>query len=156
MLRLGPTTITLTMTEVKDFEQRRRFVRYLEREETLEEKYQVWARPTSPNVQEAEAHHQAEASNSTSSLETIPLHLHEKSSPNRSRCSSPNVFQDDNLVRHSSISTPNSAMSSTRALLLASHPAAPRAPLPPPFSAGVRVVSDSQALPSVRISWLES
>ncbi|RYP33976.1 hypothetical protein DL767_004497 [Monosporascus sp. MG133] len=158
MLRLPPTTLSLAMAEVKEFEHRRRFKKYLSKNETFTRHLPLAPRiagsvnrdtlPDSEQLQTAEL----------PGWEPLPLEVSSapdgKESPKLA--SSPPAGESSTGGSDKSSSQGNSNSTKTlgsgsSALQLGSAPERPPAALPPPFSMDMRTVSDTQTLPSAEI-----
>ncbi|KAI1382773.1 uncharacterized protein F4822DRAFT_435150 [Hypoxylon trugodes] len=155
MLRLSSTTLSLTITEVKEFDRRLRFKKYLAREDSLG-KLPIRTKKV-PVVQRSieSEHEQDDISQSTQGtiskdypipgIETSPRRLAYR--PRRPRRSG------GDSAESSSQGIPGSSQSGNPTLLNTPRPTGwgnlPMT-LPPPFSREMRSVSDAQSLPSTR------
>ncbi|KAI0485800.1 hypothetical protein F4859DRAFT_396351 [Xylaria cf. heliscus] len=150
MLRLPPTTISLTITEVKEFERRRRFKNYLAKEHAFG---QLPLRPkTSSPTRNSQGLEHCEPeqtchvivpnpSKTTETHEGLKLLSYLPRRPLKTRESIGSVNPSDS---RSSQSQASNALTGLDSVLDISRPIA----LPPPFSLERRVVSDVQSLPS--------
>ncbi|KAI1341656.1 hypothetical protein F5Y15DRAFT_413586 [Xylariaceae sp. FL0016] len=153
MLRLAPTTLSLSITEVKEFEHRRRFRKYLDKDD---DRFRHFAlRPKNQSLSQEEGHQPDEQRRRKSHKETThgtPRMTATTKSPKLlsvppRRPPKPEDFNHDTSPYESSSSrsgSPTSSVSSGQPAPVALPP-----PLPPPFSSETRLVSNTSTLPSV-------
>lgn len=155
-MRLPPTTLSLTMTEVKEFEHHFRFRKYLAKEEALG---QLPLRPKSKAgaVRKSYESESVHSNANQSALEIVSKDLSPASiqeSPRLLACPPRRLHKSGaDSARSSSQGMPGSSQSGTSSSSNVPHPPGwgnLPIPLPPPFSKDKRSVSDAQSLPSVR------
>ncbi|KAI1135309.1 hypothetical protein F5Y05DRAFT_395210 [Hypoxylon sp. FL0543] len=150
MLRLPPTTLSLTVTEVKEFERHLRFKKYLAKEDAFG-KLPVRTKKNDPAAQKSTGLEYAHVNQSSSKgISEEPSLPDVKGSPR------PLSFPPRRPSKHggdSAESAPFSSPSETPSSLGTSQPPGwgnlPMT-LPPPFSQEKRSVSDVQTLPSTQ------
>jgi hypothetical protein len=151
MMRLPTTTICLTMGEIKEFERHRRFRNYLAKEGAKSRSSSQVPLATSiggwsmedASLEPLLADEVIKDQDKTVAEEETILGL----SCLRPRLSSKDVRPED-ISSHGSSSPTQSLKSSSGSYTPAAW-APHQTPLPPPFSQGVRIVSDRHSLPSV-------
>ncbi|KAI1780241.1 hypothetical protein F4818DRAFT_395064 [Hypoxylon cercidicola] len=151
MIRLPPTTLSLTMTEVKEFERHFRFKKYLAKEDALG---RLPFRPKSRVAAVRKSYESAlgDANQPTSeavSKESSPAYIQE--SPRLLACPPRRLPKSGaDSVGSNSQGMPSSSRSGTSSSSNVHPPGWGNLPipLPPPFSKDKRSVSDAQSLPS--------
>lgn len=156
MLRLPSTTLSLTMTEVKEFERHSRFKKYLAKEGPstqlpIRTKNKAVATQNSRDSEHSDANHLASSSEATS---TNLLATDVEETPGLlvrpPRCL---PKPDDDSAESSSQGITSSLQRGASSSLDMPPPTGwgnLPTPLPPPFSREKRSISDAQSLPSVR------
>ncbi|KAI0884512.1 uncharacterized protein GGS22DRAFT_200308 [Annulohypoxylon maeteangense] len=152
MLRLSPTTLSLTVTEVKDFERHLRFKKYLAKEDTFG---QLVIRPkkddnAAQKSTESERGHVDQTNSETAPNDSSVTDVKESSRllsypPRRPPKSGDVSAKSGSLsLAHSSPSRTPSSLNTPQPTGWGNLPMT----LPPPFSKEKRTVSDAQSLPS--------
>lgn len=161
MIRLPPTTLSLTMTEVKEFERHFRFKKYLAKEDALG---QLGHRPRS-NVATVRTDFERAHSDTNQPISEInsqdPSPTNIQESPRLLACLPLRQSKTAaGSARSSSHGMQSSSQSGTSSSSNRPHPPGwgnLPIPLPPPFSREKRTVSDAQSLPSpVRLAIVSS
>ncbi|CAJ2511053.1 Uu.00g066780.m01.CDS01 [Anthostomella pinea] len=158
MLRLQSTTLSLTMTEVKEFERHRRFRNYLAKDATFE--LPIRPGPPAPDAQKApeseprgdskQSEHETDSKqHSRTNSQESPTKLL-ANPPRRPPKSSGSSASNSNTQGPSSSSQSKDSNSSTLSQRPAGFGLPMRRALPPPFSTETRRVSDEHSLPSTR------
>ncbi|KAI1095229.1 hypothetical protein F5B19DRAFT_504674 [Rostrohypoxylon terebratum] len=152
MLRLSPTTLSLTMTEVKDFERHLRFKKYLAKEDTFGQ-LPIRTKQDGTTVQKSTESGRGDVDRTSS--ETVPKDTsiaEVKESPRLLSCPPRRPPKSGSVsAKSGSFNILNSSPSRTPSSLSTPQPTGwgnlPMT-LPPPFSSEKRTVSDAQSLPS--------
>ncbi|KAI1381107.1 hypothetical protein F4677DRAFT_402154 [Hypoxylon crocopeplum] len=154
MIRLIPTTISLTLTEVKEFERHLRFKKYLAREDALDQ-LPLRTKKESSNTQKTDESAQSNVNQLATGVSPKDLSIADgKESPRLLACSPQWPLKSgDDSTKSNSQPMPNSSQSGTSSSSNIPPPTGwgnlPMT-LPPPFSRDKRSVSDAQSLPSSR------
>lgn len=154
MLRLQPTTLSLTMTEVKDFERHLRFKKYLAKDNTFGH-LPIRTKKTTPTAQVSkESMHSSTSQPNSESIQKGSQAADNKDSPRLLKCPPRRMPKSGgDSAESSSQGIPSSSQSRTSGSANTTDPTGwgnlPMT-LPPPFSRDKRTVSDAQSLPSVR------
>ncbi|KAI2468428.1 hypothetical protein F4781DRAFT_432403 [Annulohypoxylon bovei var. microspora] len=157
MLRLSPTTLSLTITEVKDFERHLRFKKYLAKEDTFGQ-LPIRTKKDSNAAQKSIESERGDVDQPSSEVVSKDSSTTEvKESPRLLSCPPRRPPKSGGTsAKSGSLSLAQSSPSGTPSSLnTPSHPPSwgnlPMT-LPPPFSSEKRTVSDAQSLPSTHQS----
>ncbi|KAI1654200.1 hypothetical protein F4813DRAFT_392945 [Daldinia decipiens] len=150
MLRLPPTTLSLTIAEVKEFERHLRFKKYLVKEDTLG-KLPIRTKTTIPVAKSSETEYNVLNQSTPELISKRSSTTSVKESSKLLACPSRPPKPGGDSVESNSQGIPSSSQSGTPSSSNLSHPITwgnlPTT-LPPPFSKEKRAVSDAQSLPS--------
>ncbi|KAI0131449.1 hypothetical protein F4814DRAFT_406074 [Daldinia grandis] len=150
MLRLPPTTLSLTIAEVKEFERHLRFKKYLAKEDTLG-KLPIRTKKTIPIAKSSETEYNVLNQSTPELISKRSSTTSVKESSKLLACPPRPPKPGGDSIESSSQGVPSSSQSGTPSSSNLSHPMGwgnlPTT-LPPPFSKEKRSVSDAQSLPS--------